>query len=100
VEWLLTCASPSKGEPAKDLAKLSQGEIRTATAYALNMLAANGTVVDQMKEVFDRPNPLPWNGFFVRPATPDNLRRVIQGLRPKRHAGHPLSRPADPRRRA
>ncbi|MBB2196570.1 hypothetical protein HLH44_03670 [Gluconacetobacter sp. 1c LMG 22058] len=64
-----------KGSLQKDLAKLSQGEIRTATAYALNMLAANGkrAVVDQMKEVFDRPNPFTLNGFFVRPATPDNL---------------------------
>ncbi|MBB2157211.1 hypothetical protein HLH33_12970 [Gluconacetobacter diazotrophicus] len=67
--------SLDKGSLQAQLAKLSHGEIRTATAYALNMLAANGkrAVVDQMKEVFDHPNPFTLNGFFVRLATADTL---------------------------
>ncbi|GBQ32237.1 hypothetical protein HLH34_04380 [Gluconacetobacter azotocaptans] len=67
--------SLDKGSLQNDLAKLSQGEIRTATAFAMNMLAANGkrAVVDRMKEVFDRPNHFTLDGFFVRPATADNL---------------------------
>ncbi|GBQ23111.1 hypothetical protein AA12717_1395 [Gluconacetobacter sacchari DSM 12717] len=94
--------SLDKGSLQKDLAKLSQGEIRTATAFAMNMLAANGkaAVVDRMKEAFDRPNNFTLNGFFVRPATSETLtawvaskdfapngRPAIKYLGPQIHGG-------------
>lgn len=64
-----------KGSLQKQLSALSHGEIRTATAYALNMLAANGkrAVVDRAKEVFDRPTKFTLGGFFTDKATPGNL---------------------------
>lgn len=66
-------------EAIKYLTSLEREQVPFATALALTRVAKNAqsAVIEEMKDVFDRPTPFTLNSTYVKPATKQQLRAEV-----------------------